>query len=171
LENGIKNRIIGYSTKPASQFVANPRNPRNHPEAQRRAVAGLLEQVGWVGVVAENVNTGNLVDGHERIWQALDRGDDEPVPFIQLDLTQEEEDLILLTLDYTGELATYDTPVMNDLAEGLNIDELNAKVQEMLSDMSDKFKLDDLRIETPELEPEAESGKKKTTCPNCGWEF
>ena len=69
-----RNRIIEYGTRPASQFQAHPRNWRKHPKAQREALAASLNGVGWVGVVLENARTGHLLDGHERLWQALEQG-------------------------------------------------------------------------------------------------
>ena len=166
----IKNRIVEYGERPASSFLANPNNPRKHPEGQRRAVKGLLEAVGWVGVVMESARSGLLLDGHERIFQALDEGDETPVPFISVDVTPEEEKLILATLDRTGELATYDNIVLAELINDIDIDSLNPMVQEILSDMVDEFKLE---LDMPDLgtEEEPESENKKTVCPNCGWEF
>ena len=43
-----KNRIIGSGTMAAGQFVANPKNWRVHPKAQRDALNGVLNEVGWV---------------------------------------------------------------------------------------------------------------------------
>ena len=166
----IKNRIVEYGERPASSFLANPNNPRKHPEGQRRAVKGSLESVGWCGVVLESANSGVLLDGHERIFQALDQGDDTPVPFVAIDVTPEEEKLILATLDRTGELATYDNIMLAELINDIEIDSLNPMMQEVLSDMVDEFKLE---LDMPDLgtDEEPESEKKKTVCPNCGWEF
>ena len=84
-----KNRIVGHGTKPASQFQAHPNNWRKHPQNQRSAVRGSLESLGWVAEVIENVTTGRLIDGHERVWNALQNGDAE-VPYIQVELTEME---------------------------------------------------------------------------------
>lgn len=166
----IKNRIVEYGERPASSFLANPNNPRKHPEGQRRAVRGSLESVGWCGVVLESKNSGFLLDGHERIFAALSEGDETPVPFISVDVTPEEEKLILATLDRTGELATYDNLVLSELINDIDIDSLNPMVQEIISDMVDEFKLE---LDMPELGTEEgpEIETKKTVCPNCGWEF
>ena len=53
-----RNRIVGHGVKPADQFLANPANWRRHPQAQRDAMRGVLAELGWVGVVIENVRTG-----------------------------------------------------------------------------------------------------------------
>src|SRR5690606_28460585 len=82
-----KNRIIGYATKPADQFLFNELNYRKHPQRQRDAVNGSLRELGWIAAVIENVRTGRLVDGHERVWQALQKNED--VPYLQVDLSEE----------------------------------------------------------------------------------
>jgi len=108
-----RNRIVGHGSKPASQFQANPLNWRKHPQRQRDAVRASLDELGWVDVVIENVRTGNLVDGHERVWQALENDDD--VPYIQVDLSEPEEKLALAILDPLTNLATTDAEVLNAL--------------------------------------------------------
>ena len=94
------NRIIGYATKPADQFQANPLNYRKHPQRQRDAVNGSLRELGWIAAVVENVQTGNLIDGHERVWQALKNNED--VPYLQVDLTEAEEKLALAIFRQRG---------------------------------------------------------------------
>jgi len=101
------NRIVGHGVKPADQFQGNPHNWRRHPPEQREAMRAVLTDLGWVGVVVENVRTGHLVDGHERVWAAL-KADNADVPFIQVDLTEEEEMLALATFDPLGAMAVRD---------------------------------------------------------------
>jgi len=59
-----RNRIVGAGTNPPDQLVANPRNWRTHPTAQRAALTGALAEVGWVARVLVNRTTGHVVDGH-----------------------------------------------------------------------------------------------------------
>jgi DNA modification methylase len=122
--NGWRNRIVGHGEKPADQFQAHPRNWRQHPKAQREALAAALNGVGWVDTVIENVQTGHLIDGHERIWQALDRGDNTPVPFTQVDLSDDEEQLILATFDSITGMAIPDQTMLEDLLADLRVSEL-----------------------------------------------
>ena len=109
-----KNRIIGQGEKPASQFLANDKNWRLHPQAQREALHGALNEVGWVAPVIENRRTGMLVDGHERVWQALQNGD-AAVPFVAVDLDEAEEAYVLATLDPIGAMAAADAAKLDDL--------------------------------------------------------
>jgi hypothetical protein len=130
-----KNRIIGQGEKPASQFLANDKNWRLHPQAQREALHGALNEVGWVAPVIENRRTGMLVDGHERVWQALQNGDAE-VPFVEVDLSPEEEAYVLATLDPIGAMAQASNEQLGALLAEVQSSE--AGVQAMLSQLAAK---------------------------------
>jgi len=128
-----KNRIISHGSKPASQFMAHPNNWRKHPKNQRSAVRGSLESLGWVAEVIENKTTGRLIDGHERVWNALQNGDAE-VPFIQVELTEAEEAQALLSLDAIAAMAETDREQVNALLEQVETD--NADVMNFLNQFS-----------------------------------
>lgn len=128
-----KNRIVGHGSKPADQFLAHPNNPRKHPQAQRDALRGSLDTLGWVQPVLENVRTGHLIDGHERIWQAL-AADNAEVPYIQVDLSPEEESQALLSLDFIAAMAETDKANMDELLRSFNSD--NADVQTFLAGLA-----------------------------------
>jgi hypothetical protein len=112
-----RNRIVSYGVKKADQFTANPNNPRQHPQAQRQAVEASLNTLGWIAPVIENARTGYLIDGHERVMQALERNED--VPYILVDLSPEEEAQALLTADYIGSLAGYSATAVSTLLDEL----------------------------------------------------
>lgn len=130
-----KNRIIGYGSKPASQFLSNPNNFRTHPQQQRNAVRGSLNTLGWIDIAIENVTTGRLIDGHERIWQALQNGDCE-VPFIQVSLSEAEEAQALLSLDPIAAMANHDVEQVGLLMQMVNTD--NKDVMEFLSGLAQR---------------------------------
>ena len=68
--------------------------------------------------VLVNQTTGNVVDGHLRIELALARG--EPtVPVTFLELTDEEERLVLASLDPLSALATAEREQLASLLAGL----------------------------------------------------
>jgi hypothetical protein len=108
-----RSRIVGLTTKRASNLTANPLNWRSHPTAQRNAVSASLATLGWVDVVIENIETGYLIDGHERVWQALEN--DEMVPVLQVRLSLDEERLALAVLDPLTSMAQTDGTVFNEL--------------------------------------------------------
>lgn len=162
----IQNRIVGYGTKPASQFMAHPMNHRKHPQSQRRAMSASLRELGWVNAVIENVRTGHVVDGHERVWQAL-KADDADVPYIQVDLAPEEEHLALAILDRITGMAEVDPAVLVMLLDDVSTGE--AALQELLDEMAKESA----------IVPDDDSGdggggsadKKATVCPSCGYEW
>ena len=129
-----KNRIIGYDTKPADQFTANPLNYRKHPQRQRDGINASLRELGWIDVAIENVTTGNLIDGHERVWQALPKNED--VPYIQVNLTEAEERLALAVLDPLTNMAETDAAILDDLLREVNTGE--AALQALLSELAEQ---------------------------------
>lgn len=166
--NPFENRIIGYGTKPADQFQANALNYRKHPQRQRDAVQASLRELGWIGVVVENRTTGNLIDGHERVWQAL--ANNEDVPYIEVELSEAQEKLALVVFDPITYMAETDAEVLDALLREVNSDE--AALQELLAELAE-----DAGIVPPDFEPVDASEqprldqKKPVTCPHCGEEF
>jgi hypothetical protein len=102
-----RSRIVDRGEAAPADLVANPRNWRGHPPAQRDALAGLLDQVGWVQDVVVNRRTGHLVDGHLRVELARSRNETK-VPVVYVDLSEEEEALVLVSLDPLAAMATAD---------------------------------------------------------------
>lgn len=96
-----KNRIIETAEMKVSDLKANPKNWRKHPTAQQNALAGVLDEVGWVTQVIWNRRTGHLIDGHLRVDIAAKRNE-KTVPVNVVDLSEEEEAMILATFDPTS---------------------------------------------------------------------
>lgn len=136
-----RNRIVSSGTMPAIQFVANPSNWRIHPKAQREALSGVLNEVGWVQNVIVNKTTGNVVDGHARIEEALKRGDDTPVPYVEVELTEDEEQKILLTLDPISAMAAADKANLDALLK--SVETQDAAVMAMIAELANKNGLGD----------------------------
>jgi DNA modification methylase len=129
-----KNRIVGYDTKPANQFTANPLNFRRHPVPQREALRGLLGEVGWVGAVLENVTTGNLIDGHARIEEALSKDEETPIPYLKVELSESEEKLVLASFDPISAMATSDKETLDLLLKEVSTGD--AAVRSMLAELA-----------------------------------
>ena len=92
-------------------MLANPRNWRVHPKDQQRALTGALDEVGWVQQVLVNRTTGKLVEGHLRVELAISLG--EPSVLVtDLDLTEDEELLVLATLDPLAAMANAEKDVL-----------------------------------------------------------
>lgn len=129
-----ENRIVGYEVRPARSFRAHEQNARRHPNQQRAALRGSLASVGWVLPVLENVRTGKLLDGHARIEEALLKSEDHLVPVIQVDVAEDEESLILATLDPITAMANYDKEALDALLR--NVSTGDAALQSLLSELA-----------------------------------
>jgi hypothetical protein len=110
----IRDRIKELRRVRASDLRPNPRNWRTHPAAQRDALRGLLAEVGYAdALLARELDDGGLelVDGHLR----AETTPDALVPVLVLDVSQEEADKILLTLDPLSALAGVETTRLAEL--------------------------------------------------------
>ena len=113
-----RNRIVGHADVAPAELVPNPRNWRSHPQEQQRALAGALGEVGWVAEVLVNRTTDHVVDGHLRIELALARH--EPiVPVTYVELSEDEERLVLASLDPLAAMATAEKDALEALLAGL----------------------------------------------------
>lgn len=163
-----RNRIVRTGTAPASEFKANEKNWRIHPREQREALRGVLSEVGWVTGVITNKTTGNVVDGHARIEEALKQGDDTPVPFIEVELTEDEEAKILATLDPLSAMAVADKEQLDALLR--DVQTADAGVMQMLDDLAKANGI----APAPDFKEYDESvagDVEMVTCPHCGKTF
>jgi hypothetical protein len=163
-------KIVGHDRVAPDQITANPLNFRTHPEKQRAALKAAIAEVGFIRSVTINKRTGNLIDGHERVWQALDSGQ----PWIDVeyvDLSEAEERKALATLDPIGELAKTDPATL-----ALLLDEVTTGSEvlaEMLASMASDVasKLDEEATDTPADQSEPDDAGALTECPACGHTF
>ena len=110
----LRSRIVGEGVEAPDQLLANPNNWRRHPKVQLDALEGMLQHVGWVQRVVVNRTTGHMVDGHARVELALKRNEPE-VPVLYVELTPEEESVVLAALDPIGGLAETDQSMLDTL--------------------------------------------------------
>lgn len=167
--NPFVNRIAGYGTKPADQFQANAFNYRKHPQRQRDAVQASLRELGWIGVVVENITTGALIDGHERVWQAL--ANNEDVPYIQVELSEAEEKLALAIFDPIGAMAETDSVILDALLRDVNTAE--AALQELLAELAEDAGIDyaNEKQAPKEFAEYGENIETEYCCPQCGYKW
>jgi len=109
-----KNRIIGTGEETPENLLANPKNWRLHPKAQQEGLEEILDRVGWVQNVIVNQRTGFLADGHLRVTLAMRRNEPR-IPVVYVDLSQEEEDIILASLDPLAALGRTDLDKLKQL--------------------------------------------------------
>lgn len=99
-----------------STLSDNPENWRRHDARQRDAQTAQMAEVGWAGALLYNERTGKLLDGHMR--KGLGTAE---VPVLVGSWTEEQERLILATLDPIGAMAQTDTAALarlKDTAQG-----------------------------------------------------
>lgn len=114
----IRDRIIELRRVKGSVLLENPRNFRRHPEAQRAALRGILGEVGIAdALLARETPDGlMLIDGHLRREELPDT----ELPVLVLDVTEEEADKILLTLDPLAAMAEMEGTAVRALLERLD---------------------------------------------------
>jgi len=134
----IKNRIVGSGEEQLDQIMFNPRNWRIHPLSQQDALKGVLEEVGWVQQVIVNKRTGNLIDGHLRCQLAAREGA-KTIPVVYVDVSEDEEALVLATLDPIGAMAATDKQKLDELFADIQSE--NENVRKMMDDIAAKERL------------------------------
>ncbi len=80
-----------------------PVNPRQPGTFQRDAFNDFLDEVGWVGALLYNEQTGHILDGHMRREEAIDRNI-ERVPVLVVNVPEEKEREIILLYDEIGQM-------------------------------------------------------------------
>ena len=133
-----KNRIVGEALVPPESLTANPDNWRTHPEHQTDALRGVMTEVGIVQRIIVNQRTGNIVDGHARVEIAIAQGQKE-IPVLYVDLSHDEELLVLATLDPIGALAGTDVDHLRDLLDSVSTEDpaLQALLDQLREQASD----------------------------------
>jgi DNA modification methylase len=125
----VRDRIKELRRIKARELVKNPKNWRTHPAAQARALSALLTEIGYAdALIARELPDGQLqlIDGHLR----AETTPNEEVPVLVLDVTEEEADKLLLTLDPLAAMAEADTGRIKALLETVRTDD--EAVQELL---------------------------------------
>jgi hypothetical protein len=145
----IKNRIKEFKWVDTDQLKDNPKNWRVHSEGQKNALTTLLDTIGWGNAILvredENNNL-NIIDGHLR----KDLAQDSKIPVLVLDVSEEEADLMLATIDPLSRMADTDAENLRSLIEELsysvdnNVREVLAQIETLYDvGIPEPFMLDD----------------------------
>ena len=147
---------------PASELNANPKNWREHPAEQQRAMQGVLKEVGIAGaLLARETPDGlELIDGHLR----TEMDDATEWPVLILDVDENEADKLLAATDPIGAMALTNEAALNDLLTSIesndpDFSKLLKSLEVAVPEAPDDFKDFDEGIET------------NTTCPSCGYKW
>lgn len=146
----IRDRIKAFRRVPARELIPNPKNWRTHPVAQKNALKGVLAEIGYAdALLARELEDGSLqlVDGHLR----AETTPDQEVPVLVLDVTEEEADKILATLDPLSAMAGTNRELLETLVSGIETD--SDAVRALLDDSlgKEKLPLDEKELLVPEL--------------------
>ena len=119
----------------ADQLAENPANWRTHSDEQMAGLQGVLDQVGWAGALLYNERTKRLIDGHAR--KKISKG---KVPVLIGDWSEDEEKVILATLDPLASMAEADEQKLGELLATIETE--SDAVQAMLEELAASEGLD-----------------------------
>jgi len=160
----IKDRIKELRRVKASELMPNPKNWRTHPATQSSALKGMLADVGFAdAVIARETPDGlMLIDGHLRTEVVAD----DEIPVLVVDLTEEEADKVLATLDPLAAMAETDSDILSALTIGLKFP--NEYIEDMISGTIDLLP----PPEPPEgFESFDDDMETQFKCPKCSYEW
>jgi DNA modification methylase len=174
LERGsglIRNRIKELRFVKASELIPHPKNWRRHSDFQQNVLRGLLKEIGYADVLLAHELPDRrlqLIDGHLRAATTPD----QKVPVVILDVTDEEAEKIMLTLDPLAGLAQADLDKVKELLASVtttdrDILELFAMVADQAE--SEMPELGALVDPEPRMDKAAELQKKWQTEPGQLW--
>lgn len=135
----IRDRIKELRRVKAANLVPNPRNWRTHPQAQQDALRGLLSEVGYADALLCREDADGrlvLIDGHLR----AETTPDQRVPVLVLDVTEEEADKLLLTLDPLAAMAEASQQRLGELLAATSTK--SEAVQALLDELAAKNGID-----------------------------
>jgi DNA modification methylase len=148
-----KNRIVSSGQMDPRELHPNPRNWRRHPKGQALALEGVLEEVGWIQDVIVNQRTGRLIDGHLRVELAVKKKEKE-IPVKYVDLSEEEEDKALLTLDPISSMAEADKDMLQSLLQSVKSDD--ERIKNLINEIGHEYKVSPKTVKEDNYEPPAE---------------
>jgi hypothetical protein len=158
-----RNRIVGYADIPPEQLLANEHNFRIHPKAQKLALSGLINEIGYLDPVVVQQGTDRVIDGHLRVELAL-RDGVETIPIQYVDLTDDEANIALASFDPISVLAKTDAEKLGALLG--TVSPRDAALSKLLTDLAHHSGVEGygepgdiytLKADTPLYEPTAET--------------
>lgn len=132
-----RNRICGHRDVPPGELAAHPSNWRSHPEAQRKGLRQVVETVGLVQDVIVSKRTGRILDGHLRVEEAI-AAEQPTIPIVEVDVTEDEERVILASFDVRGSMAEINTKALKGLLGEVGESDLSAGISVVLDVLHDR---------------------------------
>lgn len=139
-------------------------NPRRISQHAKTGLANAIERFGLVQQIVWNERSGNVVGGHQRLDVLEERGETD-AEVIVVDLDEQEERLLNVTLNNPDIQGTWDDEKLGELLSSLR----ESDTDDMLSELAQDLRLDNLFAsfaEDPELpEPPGGGGTGPATPP------
>lgn len=138
-----RSRIVAYGYVPNDKLEASilfhPMNWRTHPPQQEEGLLGAIEEVGIVQNCLVNINTGRLLDGHDRVKLAKRAGAGVYITFV--DVSEDEEEIILAEFDTLTSMAGTDRAKLSTILENLrkNGTVKSERLGTMLTDLRERL--------------------------------
>ncbi len=166
----VKDRIKSLQRVRAGDLVPNPRNWRTHPDAQIKAVAGVLDEIGYAdALLARELPDGKLelVDGHLR----ADLDPDQEVPVLVLDIDEDEAAKLLTVLDPLAGMAGVDEEKLTELLAEFETE--NESLQGMLDELAMSVEPFEMPADADgkEFDESCADDVEMMECPSCGHKF
>jgi hypothetical protein len=120
MSEAIRDRVKELRRVRAGDLLANPKNWRLHPSAQRAALEGALREIGFAGaLLARETPEGRLLllDGHLR----AEIDPELAVPVLVLDVSEAEGDTLLASFDPISAMAERNEEAFAQLVGDLTI--------------------------------------------------
>jgi hypothetical protein len=142
----LRDRVKEFKRVPSAELLDNGSNWRVHPYAQQKAMEELLSNIGIAGALTAYYSKRNdgkltLIDGHER--KAHHQAD---WPVLILDVTDEEADKLLLTLDPVRQMAEADPKALTELLARVTPDGVG--MESLLRDLQRSLDESEVQMET-----------------------
>lgn len=159
----MRDRVKGLIRIKASDLIPNPNNWREHPVEQVSAFRKMLDEVGFADVLLVYENKDGkymLIDGHMRAGLLQN----EELPAVVLDVTEEEANDILMTLDPIAAMAKANKEKLEELklSVGIDLTGVLSRLPTLVRDIENK---------NASTAPMKQPRKWFVTCPSCGEEF
>jgi ParB-like chromosome segregation protein Spo0J len=164
-----ESHVVGFDVVAPAEILRNPNNFRRHPEVQRAALRGSLNELGMIAPVIINRTTGHLLDGEARLDEYEAAGV-PAVPVVYVEIPPEKEGLALLSLDPIAAMAEVDRQQLAKLLEAAATTEQG--LADMLAVMAEREGIVPPDFDSVSVGDEGRLDQKtKVVCPECGHEF
>jgi hypothetical protein len=133
-----RDRIKELRRVKASELIPNPHNWHEHPIEERQDMIGVLHEIGYAdAMLARELPDGRLMllDGHMR----TDIAEDDIVPVLIVDLTEQEAKQLIAVHDMIGKKARTKDDVLGDLLSELEAED--ADMRRMLDEIRSDLEL------------------------------